>query len=138
MGTHAFSPDAHHNRSLRMQLRAVWCLRLIGDTEGPTLIAGATWLRGVQPLRLLGTPTTILTQGVVPGFYALGQRYLLLFAGDFISHPLILAASESLALQHATRHFSLFLQPCKQLIATMWLWIKCKFFRLFSKSELTD
>ena len=46
-----------------MQLRAVWCLRLIGDTEGPTLIAGATWLRGVQPLRLLGTPTTILTQG---------------------------------------------------------------------------
>ena len=63
MGTHAFSPDAHHNRSLRMQLRAVWCLRLIGDTEGPTLIAGATWLRGVHPLRLLGTPTSMLTQG---------------------------------------------------------------------------
>ena len=45
-----------------MQLRAVWCLRLIGDTEGPTLIAGATWLRGFPPLRLLGTPTTSLTR----------------------------------------------------------------------------
>lgn len=36
----AFSHDAHHNRSLRMQLRVVWYLRLIGDTEGPSLIAG--------------------------------------------------------------------------------------------------
>jgi hypothetical protein len=36
----AFSSDAHHSRSLRMQLRLVWYLRLIGDTEGPTRIAG--------------------------------------------------------------------------------------------------
>jgi len=32
----AFSLDAYHNRSLRMQLRVVWYLRLIGDTEGPS------------------------------------------------------------------------------------------------------
>ncbi len=44
-----------------MQLRAVWYRRLIGDTEGPALIAGATWLRGFLPLRLLGTPTGTLT-----------------------------------------------------------------------------
>ena len=31
----AFSHDAHHNRSLQMQLRVVWYPRLIGDTEGP-------------------------------------------------------------------------------------------------------
>ena len=42
MGSHAVSPDAHHERSLRTQLRLVWYLRLIGDTEGPTLITGAT------------------------------------------------------------------------------------------------
>lgn len=36
----AFSSNAHHNRSLRMQLRSVWYHRLIGDTEGPTLITG--------------------------------------------------------------------------------------------------
>lgn len=36
----AFSHDAYHNRFLRMQLRVVWCLRLIGDTEGPSLITG--------------------------------------------------------------------------------------------------
>jgi hypothetical protein len=40
----AFSHNAHHNRSLRMQLRVVWCLHLIGDTEGPTLITGTAWL----------------------------------------------------------------------------------------------
>jgi hypothetical protein len=34
----AFSFDAHHNRSLRMQLKAVWYLLLIDDTERPTLI----------------------------------------------------------------------------------------------------
>ena len=28
----AFSHDAYHNRSLRMQLRVVWYLRLIDDT----------------------------------------------------------------------------------------------------------
>ena len=50
-----------------MQLRAVWCLRLIGDTEGPTLIASATWLRGFLPLRLLGTPTVTLTITVERG-----------------------------------------------------------------------
>lgn len=38
----AFSHDAYHNRSLRMQLRVVWYLRLIGDTEGPSLITGTT------------------------------------------------------------------------------------------------
>ena len=42
MGTHAVSPDAHHVCSLRTQLRLVWYLRLIGDTEGPALITGAT------------------------------------------------------------------------------------------------
>ncbi len=36
----AFSHDAYHNCSLQMQLRAVWHLRLIGDTEGPSLITG--------------------------------------------------------------------------------------------------
>ena len=36
--TPAFSHDAHHNRSLRMQLKAVWYLLLIDDTERPTLI----------------------------------------------------------------------------------------------------
>jgi hypothetical protein len=40
----AFSHNAHHNRSLRMQLWVVWHLRLIGDAEGPALIAGAAWL----------------------------------------------------------------------------------------------
>lgn len=34
-GPPAFSLDAHHGRSLRPQLRVVWCLLLIGDTEGP-------------------------------------------------------------------------------------------------------
>lgn len=38
----AFSHDAYHNRSLRMQLRVVWYLRLIDDTEGPSLITGTT------------------------------------------------------------------------------------------------
>lgn len=47
-----------------MQLRAVGCLRLIGDTEGPALITGATWLRVIPTRRLLGTPSTMLTQGV--------------------------------------------------------------------------
>jgi len=42
MGSHAVSPDVHHQRSLRSQLRLVWYPRLIGDTEGPTLITGAT------------------------------------------------------------------------------------------------
>ena len=42
MGSHAVSPDVHHERSLRTQLRLVWYLRLIGDTEGPALITGAT------------------------------------------------------------------------------------------------
>ena len=40
----AFSHDAHHNRSLRMQLRVVWRLHLIGYAEGPSLIAGTAWL----------------------------------------------------------------------------------------------
>jgi len=40
----AFSHDAHHNRSLRKQLRVVWRLYLIGDAEGPALIAGTAWL----------------------------------------------------------------------------------------------
>ena len=40
----AFSHDAHHNRSLRMRLRVVWRLHLIGDTEGPALITGTAWL----------------------------------------------------------------------------------------------
>ena len=44
-----------------MQLRAVWRLRLIGDTEGPALITGATWLCGILPLCLLGTPIISLT-----------------------------------------------------------------------------
>jgi hypothetical protein len=34
-GSPAVSHDAHHGRSLRPQLRVVWCLLLIGDTEGP-------------------------------------------------------------------------------------------------------
>ena len=42
MGSHAVSPDVHHERSLRTQLRLVWYPRLIGDTEGPALITGAT------------------------------------------------------------------------------------------------
>ena len=42
VGSHAFSPDAHHERSLRTQLRLVWYRRLTGYTEGPTLITGAT------------------------------------------------------------------------------------------------
>ncbi len=33
--TPAFSHDAHYTRSLQLQLRVVWHLRLIGDTEGP-------------------------------------------------------------------------------------------------------
>jgi hypothetical protein len=57
----AFSHDAHHNRSLRMQLWVVWHRRLIGDAEGPALIAGAAWLTASWLLCLLGTPTTILT-----------------------------------------------------------------------------
>lgn len=40
----AFSHDAYHTRSLRMQLRVVWYLRLIGDTEGPALITDTAWL----------------------------------------------------------------------------------------------
>lgn len=58
----AFSHDAHHNRSLRMQLRVVWYLRLIDDTEGPSLITGTTWLRSILLFHLLGTPTTMLTE----------------------------------------------------------------------------
>ena len=42
-GTPAVSLDAHHHRSLRQQLQAVWYLRLIGDTEGPALITGVAW-----------------------------------------------------------------------------------------------
>ncbi len=61
--TPAFSPNAHHNRSLRMQLRAVWYHHLIGDTEGPTLITNTTWYYSFQLSYLLGTPTTSLTQG---------------------------------------------------------------------------
>jgi hypothetical protein len=38
--TPAFSHDGHHKRSLRLQLRVVWLLHLIGDAEGPALIAG--------------------------------------------------------------------------------------------------
>jgi hypothetical protein len=57
----AFSLDAHHNRSLRMQLRVVWYLRLIVDTEGPTLITGTACLHSFLLFRLLGTPTTSLT-----------------------------------------------------------------------------
>lgn len=40
----AFFHDAHHNRSLRMQLRVVWRLHLIGDAEEPTLITVTAWL----------------------------------------------------------------------------------------------
>ena len=40
----AFSFDVHHNRSLRMQLKVVWYLLLIDDTERPTLITGTAWL----------------------------------------------------------------------------------------------
>jgi len=64
-----------------MQLRAVWCLRLIGDTEGPTVIASATWLRGFLPLRLPGTPTTSLTPTDI-GVRAHRQQFL--FAGKAV------------------------------------------------------
>ncbi|MFI3221498.1 MAG: hypothetical protein QX191_00530, partial [Methylococcaceae bacterium] len=40
----AFSHDAHHNRSLRMQLRVVWRLFLISYAEGPALITDTAWL----------------------------------------------------------------------------------------------
>lgn len=33
-----FSFDAHHNRSLRMQLKVVWYHSLLNDTERPALI----------------------------------------------------------------------------------------------------
>jgi hypothetical protein len=46
-----------------MQLRVVWYLRLIGDTERPSLITGTAWRSRFLQLHLLGTPTTILTPG---------------------------------------------------------------------------
>jgi len=41
----------------------VWHLRLIGDTEGPALITSTAWHCSILLFCLLGTPTTILTQG---------------------------------------------------------------------------
>jgi len=43
-----------------MQLRVVWYLRLIGDTEGPALITSTAWHYNILLFCLLGTPTTTL------------------------------------------------------------------------------
>lgn len=59
----AFSFDAHHKRSLRLQLKVVWYLLLIDDTERPALITGIAWLTGLLWFCLHGTLTTILAQG---------------------------------------------------------------------------
>jgi hypothetical protein len=56
----AFSFDAHHNRSLRMQLKVVWHRSLLNDTERPTLITdtacsirltvgGTSWHTDIYP-----------------------------------------------------------------------------------------
>ena len=56
----AFSFDAHHNRSLRMQLKVVWHRSLLNDTERPALISdtacsirltvgGTSWHTDIYP-----------------------------------------------------------------------------------------